>query len=392
MVGSRLNGVCRVCASANNPVAIFSLLMRRVTGTRTKIFYSVWSSFFRYVYITLVKGDRGKAESVVYELEQAVPYLQRLLKKYPTDTHIELSTLAYFVLSHRGVIDRYRKGLVDTLLKTFERCYQDYELGIASPFASPALGKCLGLSHIVYDALKEDKKSLVRDMVKKCAEDPLSSTYLCTQLAFTITLYTILKPGSVKLDDVHAILSGLASVPKFTDIDVAALAMITNGLARIFDKRFDEMSALTLFTNLTKLLAAEGRALRLLDKTVWLKIRLALKLNNLDKIVYVPKDYVAVRKEDLNKTVKEIREATKALKTFGETLLYVINIIALTLAGISYFKDLAFMLHILSFLAPALTLFVAYSNKHKVEEVKTNLEHLMGVLEHLLTVTNDGKR
>jgi len=292
-----------------NPLLVLSSVLGSVRGAG-EVLDRPWELFVRYFTYKLLKGDEGKARSAVLEAEEFAQIFNRVADKLPADVVLETGASLYFILRSEGILKRYEATLVEPILGAISKCIDDYNRGVASIESSPALSRCLGLSYAFIDELSEDYRSVLEGLAELCAEPAPQHIYFCLNMAFARALLAIVRrERDATFCNCIAKLGKL--VTKSGVLDDVVFAFLVVGLSRYIGCN-TEKASLDMFQALAKAFETHGRALLRKSRRTWRMLSLALRLNRLERIAYVPEGYRPV-KEDVIKKLAELlsRESMK---------------------------------------------------------------------------------
>jgi len=296
-----------------NPVYTLARAFERQAYKEPRYLYYAWLKFYRYIHYRYVKRNDALAKNSVEFFERSVGrIIDRLSNGY--DDAIEAAALTYFVLKAQRLGCAREVG--EALGKVFNVCAE--HLNEYAIEKSSIQSKCLGLSYIlppVHENVERRRQECLSGDAKEIAD-------FCTYAHFSIALNTLLisdaKEKERMATDVIKWASRVARdyyknlYPYFI-----ALSMVSLGLVAVATKRREEGMARRLFRRLSTKLSKE-RTIVSIRRHVWVIIVLALELNNLKEIKYVPENYIVADKTKLNSIVNKMRALPSEIihKTF----------------------------------------------------------------------------
>lgn len=340
-----------------NPLLVLSDIMRRISERTHRFLDESWAVFNSYVTYKFLKRDESRAKNAVLKAEELAQTFVKIVQEIPTDSMLEASALLYFILANEGVSRRYEDVLVKPSLSLVSRCIEDYNRGAASLDSSPALSRCIGLSYIFADKLSEEYKEVLKELAGLCGRLEPPYGYFCLYVILSNTLKAILNREKDELLCRH-----VANVSKVLSrigiLETITLTFLTIGLSQYAGCR-NEAISLRLFQKLAEVLEKDRRTLIRKSRGTWLALSLALKLNRLDKLTYVPDGYMILR-EDVARRIVNILNAVK--KKTGNLVMYFSILIGslsllvgiLGVVGTALPIPLSFMIMVLSILAGVL--------------------------------------
>jgi len=278
-----------------NPLLVLSDIMRGISERTHRFLDESWAVFNGYITYKFLKRDEIKARNAVLKAEELAQTFVKVVQEIPTDSMLEASALLYFILANEGISRRYEDVLVKPSLSFASRCIEDYSRGVVSLDSSPALSRCVGLSYIFVDELSERHKEALKELVGLCDRPEPPYGYFCLYAAFSSTLKAVLnrekgEPLCRRVAKVFKVLGEGGALETIT------LMFLTAGLSQYAGCRNEAMS-LRLFQKLAEALEKDRRILIRKSRRIWLALSLALKLNRLDKLTYVPENYEVLRKD-----------------------------------------------------------------------------------------------
>jgi hypothetical protein len=286
--------------------------------------YYAWLKFYKYIHYKYVKRDDALAKNYVEFFEKSVgEVIDRLSNGY--DDAIEVAVLTYFVLKAQRL--GYARKVKEALGKVFNVCAEHFnEYAIEK---SSIQSKCLGLSYIllpVHENVERRRQACLSGDAKEIAD-------FCTYAHFSIALNTLLASDAKERERMaNEVIKWTGRVAeeyyKSLYPYFIALSMVSLGLVVIATNRREEGIARRLFKRLGAKLSKEHTIMSLRGH-VWIIIVLALELNDLKKIRYLPENYVVMDKTKLNNIINKIRALTGEIirKTFWIPMITLIVLI-----------------------------------------------------------------
>ena len=276
-----------------NPLLVLSDIMRGISEKTYRFLNESWAVFNDYITYKFLKKNESKVKNAVLRAEELAQTFVKVIQEIPTDSVLEASVLLYFILANEGISKRYEDVLVKPSLNFISRCIDDYSRGIVSLDSSPALSRCIGLSYIFADKLSEEYKEVLKELAGLCDRLEPPYGYFCLYVILSNTLKAILNREKDELlcrhvANVSKVLSGIGILETIT------LMFLTIGLSQYAGCR-NEAISLRLFQKLAEVLEKDRRTLIRKSRKTWIALSLALKLNKLEKLTYVPEGYVVLR-------------------------------------------------------------------------------------------------
>ena len=286
-----------------NPIYTLAHALGRQAHAEPKYLYSAWLNFYRYIHYKYIKRNDAQAKNFVTFFEKYVgEVIDKLNMGY--DDAIEAGTLTYFVLKMQRI--SYMREVEEALKKIFNVCVE--HLNEYSIEKSPVQSKCLGFSYIlllVHEGVENKRQVCLNGDAKEIAD-------FCTYAHFSIALNALLisdaKERERIITDVIKWVRRVAQeyyknlYPYFI-----ALNMLSLGLTAIATGKREEIIIRRLFGRLSTKLTKE-RTIMSTSKHVWIIIIIALELNNLKKIKYVPENYMVMDKIVLGIIKQKVKE------------------------------------------------------------------------------------
>jgi len=296
--------------------------MRRISSIANKFLDESWAIFNNYITYDFLRKNKNKAKQAVLRAEELAQLFAKVIREIPTDSMLEAAALLYFILEYEGISKRYEDTLVRPALSFISRCIRDYSRGVVTLESSPALSRCIGLSYIFIDKLSEEHKKVLEELLKRCDELEPQYEYFCLYASFSSTLKAIL--GGEEKDEVlcRCIANVSKSISRYGTLETITLMLLTTGLSLHIGCRHEAIS-LKLFQKLAKVLETNSRTLLRRSRGTWQALSLALKLNRLEKLAYVPEGYIVLREE----IARRIGSILSAKKKTVETLLVYLSLI-----------------------------------------------------------------
>jgi len=296
-----------------NPLLSTAILFEKVTRSEPRYLYTAWRAFADYVIFKYLAKDLKGEEHYEYEYrythakdstERVARRIESRLRKHvslrstPSDDLIEAATLIYFILASEGI----EKGFGQVLSNTFKLCLED--ASVISPKSSQALSRCLGLAYVILpkDAQLENLRSQCLDR-----KDLEEYKLFCTYSTFAKALNMLLHNETSYVNDIETWID-MVTEATWLSPELVALNMVSLGLLTIVTGKDETDKKMKLFEMLNKTLRIENAPGKL-QKHIWVLTQLAIVINKLDKIAYVPADYVVIPRSlanDLQNTIESI--------------------------------------------------------------------------------------
>jgi hypothetical protein len=281
-----------------NPLLSTATLFEKVTRSEPRYLYTAWKAFADYItfkYLSKgLKGEEYYEHEYYYSVakgsaERVARYIKSRLQKHvdlrstPSDDLVEAATLIYFILASEGI----EKDFGQVLGEAFKLCLED--ASIISLKSSQVLSKCLGLSYIILH--KNDQLENLRSW---CLDRKGSGEckLFCAYSTFAKALSMLLRNELSYINDVETWIGTVAEATWLSP-ELVALNMVSLGILTIITGRDEIDRKMRLFEMLNKALQVENVPGKL-QKHIWVSIQLAIVINKLDKIAYVPTDYVVI--------------------------------------------------------------------------------------------------
>jgi hypothetical protein len=317
-----------------NPLLSTATLFEKVTRSEPRYLYIAWRAFADYItfkYLTKgLKGEEYYEREYRYLLakdsaERVSRYIKSRLQKHislrstPSDDLVEAAILIYFILASEGI----EKGFSQVLSEALKLCLED--ANIISLKSSQALSRCLGLAYVIL--YKNDQLENLRS---QCLNKEGSREYklFCTYSTFAKALSMLLRNEENYVNDVEAWMDMVTEVT-WLPPELIALNMVSLGLLTVITGKDEVDKKMRLFEMLNKVLQVENAPGKL-QKHIWTSIQLAIVINKLDKVAYVPADHVAIPKSLAN-------NLQNIIESISNPILYALGLlfsIILTIAGI----------------------------------------------------------
>jgi len=280
-----------------NPLLVLSNTMGELSSEADDFLYKSWVLFSKYIiYEFSDDKDENKIDAIILDAEELAQRFEIDLNKRPPSIMLEAATLLYFILKSRGVLERYRATLVKPVLDIISReCIEFYSSGSILLENSPLLSKCLGLSYIFLDELDGEQRRMLEELVTYCNKLDSQHLYFCMYATFSNILRAIAskREGNAICKQVTSLYK---QVIKSATLENTAFTLLVIGLSRRLGCSTEEL-ALSLFQELAKKLEESKKALLRRNRVTWQIITLALRLNKLEKLTYVPSGYIVMREE-----------------------------------------------------------------------------------------------
>jgi len=323
-----------------NPLLVLSSILENVRGRADEVLDKPWELFAHYFTYKLLKKDEGKARSTILGAEEFAQIFNRVADKLPADVVLETGALLYFILRYEGILELYEATLVEPVLRAISKCVDDYNRGVASIETSPALSRCLGLSYAFIDELNEDYRSVLEGLAELCAKPGSPHLYFCLNMAFSRALAAVVRrEKDVVLCNYVTKLS--KRTVKSGVLDDVVFAFLVIGLSRYIGCNTEKLS-LDIFQVLARVFKAHSKVLLRKSRRTWKALSLALRLNRLERIAYVPEGYRPVKEEAIRKLIGLLSMRREALAFYLSTISLAISIITLLLPySLQYYMNIA---------------------------------------------------
>jgi len=278
-----------------NPLLVLSDIMQGISGRTHRFLDESWVIFNHYVTYKFLKRDKEKARNAVLRAEELAQVFAGVFREIPTDSMLEASALLYFILANEGIAKRYEDSLIKPSISFVSKCIDDYNMGIVTLESSPALSRCLGLAYIFMDELSEERREATKHLAKLCDRPEPPHGYFCLYAVFSSTLKAILKGEKDELLCRRAA-KAYNMLSKVGILENITLMLLTTGLLQYAGCKNEALS-LKLFQKLAEALEKDRGALIRISRKTWVALSLALKLNKLEKLTYVPENYEVLKKD-----------------------------------------------------------------------------------------------
>jgi len=354
-----------------NPLLTAISISESWARSEPKYLYSTWKVFAGYVTSKYVDQARNSAKRYVEGAEKGARIIVKKLAtdRTPSDDLVEAATLVYFVLASEGVDRMYR--MEEALSKAFTMCVEDAVS--VDPRRSPALSRCLGLSYVL-----PHTHQLVEDLSKSCLGGSAEAlTDFCTYAYFAKALNALLRKDEAVAESVAKWARNSLRI-SYMPAHLLALNMVSYGLASMITSKEKEDLAVRMkfFDRLNKkvLKGLKPLKIRRINRHVWVLMKLAITVNRLRHIEYVPEDYVVLPRAILTKI-------QSLLKNFEE-LVYKANLIVglpITIASVVCFiitppPHIPVLVGLIVGIYLVLTRFILKLSHRDVKEVKDELK------------------
>jgi hypothetical protein len=148
--------------------------------------------------------------------------------------------------------------------------------------------------------------------------------------------------------------------------------LLTTGLSQYTGCRHETIS-LKLFQKLAKILETNSRTLLRRSRGTWQALSLALKLNKLEKLTYVPEDYVVLREEIARRIANILSAKKRTVETLLAHLSFIIGVSSL-ITGITttVIQGLYYISVLSSLIASSFLILIAiviYNEHRKVQSL-----------------------
>jgi ABC-type multidrug transport system fused ATPase/permease subunit len=377
-----------------NPLLTATKILRSISRYDSRLFYEAWRVFQEYIIYGCLeqKNSNCQYNNIMSRAERLSLKIKEKLESTPNDDYIEAAALLYTILASKRL--KTADGLGSTLLKSLKNCIE-YSYDIDSVFKSPALSRCLGFSNIMIDQLKDSHKKFIESKNEVCQTGSSEeSVGFCTYAYFAKALRILISRDKNYADklaiEIESFLKKYISFERYNWLPATVLGLLTYGLVL----RISGKSKLDLKMKLLERLLEELEDINVkyVSRPFWIATELALVVNDLDRILYLSGDYIAITKAKLG----EIKSTVKSMKTpiarrltilegFSAIMgigLSIIGIVLSIISMIGYMIPLASTI-LLSILLLVLSIFVIV-NLMKLKSKSQDAERLIKEIEEYI--------
>lgn len=366
-----------------NPLLSTATLFEKVTRSEPRYLYTAWRAFADYItfkYLSKdLKGEEYCEREYRYLLakdsaERVARRIRSRLQKHislrstPSDDLVEAATLIYFILASEGI----EKGFGQVLSEAFKLCLED--ASIISLKSSQALSRCLGLAYVMLH-----KNDQLENLRSQCLDKKGLGEYklFCTYSTFAKALNMLLHNEESYVNDVETWID-IVTEATWLPPELAALNMVPLGILTITTGRDEVDKKMKLFEMLNKALKIE-KAPGKLQKHIWVLTQLAIVINKLDKIAYVPADYMVIQKSLANELLSTFKSLL-SIKRYGlelviTILLTIISIISAIQSPVLSFQSIAILILLIILVALVYHLF---KKAIQYQEILNKVEAVLG--------------
>ena len=293
-----------------NPLLTATRLLRQSSKSDSKILTSAWGLFKGYYN----KGCDKNYSLICDQIKtKAGRFSKKILGKpmeYLTDEDIEAAVILFTILSNGSP----EKKQLEKFLATAFNYYIEESKSVADISSSPILSKCIGLSYVVIDQLKE--KALLSNLKYRCEESNMARYFtFCTYSYFAEALKIYMNRDKSQAErELKRIENWIERYIKqrSPSVHLSALNMLTYGLIAEAAQKWREEIKIKLFEKLLTDLDASKP--RFLTKSTWIIVEVALLTNHLQSIHYVSGDNIIISQNQS----KEILNVLSSLESFLE--------------------------------------------------------------------------
>jgi len=356
-----------------NPLLVLSNIMKGISSRANKFLDESWAVFNSYVTYKFLKKNENRAKHAVLKAEDLAQVFAKVFREIPSDSMLEAATLLYFILANEGISKRYEETLVRPVLSFISKCIRDYNIGVVTLESSPALSRCMGLSYIFTEKLSEEYKEVLKELLRHCDRPEPQYGYFCLYTTFSSTLKAILDKEEKDEMLCRRVANVSKSFSRFSTLETITLMLLTTGLTLHAGCR-NEVISLKLFQKLAKILETNGRTLLRRSRSMWQALSLALKLNRLEKLTYVPEGYIVLKEELAKRLVEILSERNRRMTAFLGCLSLILGIINLVIPKLpqELFQSIPLLSPIASVMMPiAFILFVSFVSLILHEYIRT---------------------
>jgi len=347
--------------------------MKGISSRANKFLDESWAVFNSYVTYKFLKKSENRAKHAVLKAEELAQVFAKVFQEIPSDSMLEAATLLYFILANEGISKRYEETLVRPVLSFISKCIRDYNRGVVTLESSPALSRCMGLSYIFTDKLSEEYKEVLKELLRHCDRPEPQYGYFCLYTTFSSTLKAILDKEEKEEMLCRRVANVSKSFSRFSTLETITLMLLTTGLTLYAGCR-NEVISLKLFQKLAKILETNGRTLLRRSRSMWQALSLALKLNRLEKLTYVPEGYIVLKEELAKRLVEILSERNRRMTAFLGCLSLILGIINLVIPILpqELFQSIPLLSPIASVMMPiAFILIVSFVSLILYEYIRT---------------------
>jgi len=323
-----------------NPLLTATKILRSISRYDSRLFYEAWRIFQDYItYGSLEQNCSNRQYKIISRAERLSLKIKEKLELTPSDDYIEAAALLYTILTSKRL--KNAGGIESALLKSFENCVE-YSYNIDSVFKSPALSRCLGFSNIMIDLLKDSHKKFIESKNEVCRTGSSEeSVGFCTYAYFGKALRILISRDKNHADklaiEIESFLMKYVSFERYNWLPATVLGLLTYGLVLRISGKNDLDLKMKLLERLLKEL--ESVNVRYINRSLWIATELALVVNDLDRVLYLSGDYIAITKAKL----REIKSTMESVKipivrwlTILEELLVIAGIVLNFIGMLNY--------------------------------------------------------
>jgi len=346
--------------SRRNPLLTAVKMLRSISRYDSRLFYEAWRVFQEYItYGCLEQNNSSCQYNIMSRAERLSLKIKEKLESTPNDDYIEAAALLYTILASKGL--KTADGLGSALLKSFENCIE-YSYDIDSVFKSPALSRCLGFSNIMIDQLKDSHKKFIESKNEVC-QTVSSEEFVgfCTYAYFAKALRILISRDKNHADklaiEIESFLKKYIRFERYNWLPATVLGLLTYGLV----SRISGKSNLDLKMKLLERLLKELNSVnaKYVSRPFWIATELALVINDLDRVLYLSGDYIAITKaklREIKSTMEFMKTSIAQRLTIWEGLLAIVGIALSIISIVGYIIPSS--MNLLSALASTILLLV----------------------------------
>ncbi len=300
-------------ALIHNPFFAYADMRWRIARLGSKYLYRAWYYVCAYSWYRAMKRDT-ELQRIAQEVETKL--LQKsvqLLSESPDDRSITIASIVATILVDRGVQSRQLEVLISRLREAIRGFLEDLtemRVNLSSIIVSRALGMALSLSDKMDRETSENLDEILR---RECTDTATPRPTLCIYAILGLSLQLLRREEQGVADRIQKMLSKLQelsidTLPENLLVDLLLAIGIVRRVAKDSSKLRDlyrdlEPMALRTYKALERSLAKRVWVHEDLTKTFWLKFVAALRLNELDKLAYVPRNYIPMPRHAIKKCI-----------------------------------------------------------------------------------------
>jgi len=304
-----------VVECVKNPFMEYVEQQRRLVKEYYPLWDRGWGYFCRYIYARY-RGRDGALRSVVERVELGlVPRTTKSLERgLPSEKPVVVASLVSYILLDSGVRSQGLNKLLriyDARVLEFLKEYREGVAGLRSSVLSKALGSALSL----HDELTHGTELCELFRLECIESSSVTATTFCIYSLFSLVLKDLRMRATANCSQYLEAMKKL-KLESLTEEQLVML-LLTLGLLRKFYRNSCndvlEPLAIRVYSRVQRFLSREVESHMDLSRSFWHRLSLALKLNNLDKVSYVPKEYVAIERSYLKELIANSKSTIESL-------------------------------------------------------------------------------